>query len=77
MHLVNFPKVRVKKYPGGYVVEMQHRNWYGRKYWKHIVSVAGMQNEPWYYRDYESAVSEAVKYFKWDLHHGTARSNGL
>lgn len=77
MHLVNFPKVRVKKYPGGYVVEMQHKTWYGRKCWKHIVSVYGMPNKPWYYSSYDIAVSDAAKLFEFDLHHGTARNNGL
>lgn len=72
MHLSNFPPVRVKKYAKGYAVEMQFKTWYGRKYWKHIVSVSGIPSEPWYYKSYDIAVSQAAKYFEFDLHHGSA-----
>ena len=67
MHLKNFPNIRVKKYPKGYAVEIQLKKWWGRKYWTHIVSVSGMSDVPWYYSTQEIAISEATKYFNWDL----------
>jgi hypothetical protein len=67
MHLVNFPKIRIKKYPQGYSAEILKRKWYGKKCWVHIVSVAGLPNEPWYSDSYDYALECAVKYFKWDI----------
>jgi hypothetical protein len=73
MHLVNMPKVRVQKYSKGWVVERQVKTWYGRKYWKHIEAVSGIDNQPWYYKTMDCAVDEAKKHFAWDLYHGHAR----
>lgn len=67
MHLVNFNKVRVKKYPSGYVVEMELKKWYGKTYWRHIISVSGMKDEPWYFKSKESAIESALVKFKFDL----------
>lgn len=75
MHLVNFPKVRVKEHPKGWAVEIQHKKWYGKKYWIHIESVSGMRDEPWYYKTMDIAVEEAKKHFGWDLYHGYAKHN--
>ena len=66
MHFVNFPNIRIKFYDKGYVVEIQLKKWYGKKYWKHIISTAGIEDEPWYFSSYDSALSETQKYFKWD-----------
>jgi hypothetical protein len=66
MSLVNFPKVRVKEYPEGFAVEIQCKTWYGRKYWKHIISAAGLYDLPWHYKRKEMAISEAARLF--DLH---------
>ena len=67
MHLKNFPKVRIQKYPKGYVVEAEFKKWYGKKYWKHIISVSGIDEIPWYFSRFEVALREAQKRFKWDL----------
>jgi hypothetical protein len=74
MHLVNFPKVKVKKYPQGYAVEIQLKKWWGKKYWRHIVSVSGMSDVPWYYQNEDVAVEEVSKHFKWDILFYSARS---
>jgi len=72
MHLTNFSKVRIKKHhETGFSVQMQFKTWYGKKYWKHIISVSGMPDEPWYFNSYEMALNEAKKYFGWDLILGT------
>ena len=77
MWLVNMPKLRVvHQYAKGWVVEIQVNTWYGRKYWIHIESVSGMENEPWYYLTKEQAIEQAVKHFKWDLLIGT-RDNSI
>ena len=75
MHFENFPKVRVKQYSQGWVVEIQKKTWYGKKYWTHIVSVAGIEKRPWYYSSMSIAVDEAKKMFGWDLFHGYALYN--
>lgn len=63
-------EVRVKKYPKGWVVETKKPYWniFGIKYkWIHIISVSGMKDEPWYYKDRDMAVKQAAKYLEWDL----------
>lgn len=70
MWLTNFPKVRIHKYPKGWVVEIQKTTWYGRKYWTHLISYSGMESEPFYYSDKEFALYQAVKFFEWDLSNG-------
>ena len=67
MHLINFPKVRIKMFPVGYIVQIQKRKWYGRKYWTHISAISGMDTEPWFYSSFDIALSETIKYFKWDI----------
>lgn len=59
--------IRVKEYPKGWVIETQKQKWWGKKYWIHIISVSGMEDEPWYYSTKEIAIECAVKYFEWDL----------
>jgi len=69
MYLENL-KVRVKKYPKGYVVEIQKSKCtlFGlKKYWTHLISTSGMSDIPWYYSSKEIAIEEAVKYFEWDI----------
>lgn len=67
MWLVNFPKVRVKKYVKGFAVEIQKSTWYGRKYWVHIESVSGIESEPWYYKSDRSAIENTTMHFKLEL----------
>ena len=67
-------KVRLKKHPKGWVVEIQKEKRYlfwTKKYWTHLISVSGMSGTPWYFTTKEIAVSEALKYFEWDLKIGT------
>lgn len=73
MHLENI-KVRVKKYPKGYAVEIQKSKWtlFGlKKYWTHLISVSGISDKAWYYSSEEIAIKQAIKYFEWDLLIGT------
>lgn len=73
MHLENI-KIRIKKYQKGYVVEIQKSKCtlFGLKnYWTHLISVSGMSDKPWYYSSEEIAISEAIKFFNWDLLIGT------
>lgn len=51
---------RIKKYPRGFVAEIQKRKWYGKKYWTHFISVAGIPSEPWYFSSYEFALDEML-----------------
>lgn len=59
---------RIRKHPRGYVVEIKKRTWYGRVYWTHFISVAGIPDEPWYYSTFDYAVSglqDEVKFQAW------------
>jgi hypothetical protein len=47
---------RIKKYSKGWVVEIQKRKWYGKRYWTHFVSVAGIESKPWHYSTFDYAV---------------------
>jgi hypothetical protein len=67
MWLINTTLVRVKEYKKGWVVECQFKTWYGRRYWKHIISPHGLPNEPRHFSTKESALEQAVKYFGWEI----------
>ena len=71
MWLTNLQNIRMHKHLKGWVVEIQKKTWYGRKYWIHLISVAGIESEPWYFLTYDLALNEATKYFRWDLMKGT------
>ena len=47
---------RIKKYKKGWVVEQKHKTWYGKVYWKHCVSVSGMDSQPWYHSTFDYAL---------------------
>lgn len=47
---------RIQEYTKGWVVEVQKQKWYGKKYWTHFVSVAGIKSEPWYYSTLDFAM---------------------
>ena len=40
-------------------VETQKSKWYGKKYWIHIISTAGVESLPWHFSSKEFAISEA------------------
>ncbi len=46
---------RIKKYERGFVVEVEKRGFYGRRYWTHFISVSGISTEPWFHSSYEYA----------------------
>lgn len=68
--LVNFPEIRIKQYPEGFVVEKKMRTWYGREYWVHVDASAGLDTVPWHYGtdiDAENGFLLQVKRFiRWD-----------
>lgn len=52
---------RIKKYKDGerflgFVVEVEKKKWYGKVYWTHFISVAGISSKPWYYSTYKYAL---------------------
>lgn len=62
-------KLRIKYfsiYKTGYVVQIQKSNWFGRKYWTHFISVAGMDDKPWFHSSYEHAETNMLNKIKWD-----------
>lgn len=61
MSIVNFPELRIKKYPRGYVVEIKKKKWWGKEYWVHIISVSGMEDEPYYFYNSANAYLEAIR----------------
>lgn len=48
---------RIKKHPQGWVVEIEKRTWYGRRYWTHFVSASGIDDKPWYYTTFDYALT--------------------
>ena len=58
-------KYRIKKHEKGFVVEVQKTKWYGRKYWTHFISVAGINSEPWFHSSYEYAEMNLLNKIKW------------
>ncbi len=56
---------RIKKYNKGFVVEVQKTKWYGKKYWVHFISVAGISSMPWFHSSYEYAEMNLVNEIKW------------
>ncbi len=75
MWLVKFPKIRMHETSKGWVLQIQKRKWYGKKYWTHLISVYGITDEPFYFKTYESCLDNAVRYFQWDLMIGTRDLN--
>jgi len=67
MHLVNFPKIRIRRKGTRYVVEIQRTFLGVFKYWSHIVSVMGYSGQPWYYHSKEGAINDVANLFMWDL----------
>lgn len=67
MWLSNIGEIRIKEYPKGYVVEIQKKTWYRRRYWTHLISVYGIPSQPWYFSSFNSALHQATLYFEWDL----------
>ena len=66
-HVAHQKKImfRIKKYDKGFVVEVQKSKWYGKKYWTHFISIAGLANLPFYFSTYDGAMSETLKDIKW------------
>lgn len=65
MNFTNFPNLRITYYRDkGWVVEIQKKKWYGKKYWIHIISYYGQNDKPYYFSDYDTALEEAVLCFK-------------
>ena len=60
-------KFRIKESSKGFVIEIQERTWYGSDYWTHLISYAGMEEKPFYYKTYEGAEEDLMKEVKWSL----------
>jgi len=58
---------RIKKYPKGWVVEIQKRKWYGKKYWTHFVNVSGIESQPWYFKTFDYAMMGLVDEVKYQV----------
>lgn len=62
--------LRIRKYARGWVVEIKKPKWtlFGIRWkWTHYLSVAGISDEPWYYKTREIAESEALLNIKWNM----------
>jgi hypothetical protein len=61
---------RIKKYGAGWVSEIRKPIWtlFGIRYkWTHFISVSGMSDKPWFFRDRKFAEEETLKFIKWQL----------
>ena len=61
-------KFRIRKYPRGFVVEIQReKGWlFKKKYWTHYISVAGIESMPWYFKQRDSALAELLLKVKYE-----------
>lgn len=62
--------VRVKQYSKGWVVEIEKEiNYilYKKRYWTHLISVAGISSKPWYFKSRINAINEAKRMFELEL----------
>ncbi len=57
---------RIVKHLKGYVVEVEQKKWYGKKYWTHFISVSGIDSQPWYHETYDFAEMNLLNKIKWD-----------
>ncbi len=60
---------RIKKYKRGYVVEIQKSKnyfFFKKQYWTHYISVAGIEEMPWYHISKEHAMSSLLDKIKWN-----------
>lgn len=48
---------RITKHKKGYLVEIQNKKWYGKKYWKCFINYNGSEN-PFYFKTFENALLE-------------------
>jgi hypothetical protein len=51
---------RIKKYPRGWVVEVKKRKWWGKSYWVHFISVAGIDSMPWHHTTFDYAMMSLI-----------------
>lgn len=66
---------RIKKHPGGYVVEVKKTTWYLRTYWIHFISVSGIPHQPWYFMTFDYAMQELLSEVKKETINNTIYSN--
>jgi len=52
MELNNF---RIVLYMKGWLVEVQKKTWYGRKYWTNYIHASGLPDTPWFHSEYKYA----------------------
>lgn len=61
------PEFRIKEYPKGFVVEYYRKTLFGGK-WIHYISVAGIDDQPWYYSSFEMALDDmAIIIQRWTV----------
>ena len=56
--------LRIKRYPDGWVVEIQ-KGALIFKYWTHFISAVGLSETPWYFGSEEWALKEMLQKIKW------------
>ncbi len=59
---------RIKKYPRGWVVEIQKEKGFlfKKKYWTHFISVSGIESRPWYFSNRKTAADELLQKIKYE-----------
>ncbi len=57
---------RIKEYPKGFVVEIQKKTWYGKRYWTHFIFDPDVLYGPWYHESHEAAMDSLLNRVRWD-----------
>lgn len=66
-------KFRIKQYKQGWVVEIQKRRWYGKKYWSVYIKVSGSKTVPWFFSNEKYAMRQLLDVIR----RQTLRNSGI
>lgn len=55
---------RIKETSKGYIVEVEKKKWYGKRYWQPFINWRGT-NEPFHYGTFDDALDSLIKEVRW------------
>ena len=70
--ITNIPKFRCRKYPKGWLVEIQitsKRFFLKNKKWVHAISYSGLPDKPYFFKTKEMAIEDFLDMIKRDLYY--------
>ena len=58
--------LRIKEYPDGWLVEIEKKTWYGRRYWTYLISARGLDSYPCFFKTYDAAMDNLLKKIRFE-----------